>query len=390
MTNLKLSQFDLYGIFRLKKDETTGIENLVHKFNHDEYLSRNANYYPNTFGSMMHFCDAYNEYAQLNTMLPLNGKPAFVICEKMHELAVRVVNTIQQQKRINLSQDGKNFDTVAQKCVQECADNLVRLLHHQTAEKVTTKLSEETYLQPDSILDDVIIEADNKKQLYMCANALPENIEYLITPGRGSSKLGALVQSVRKSKGLKPIGFTQIYYSLYKNEQYGQIFSQPLSNLPEKILVMDDDIDTGRTLSNIKKELTQQGHQVTNGAMFTTFYGDPYFEGYGPESVFNYKDWSNYIDIIPNQYAKCINQIELNHCLLHHNWSFINELTLLLKKRDNGDCHNTADYYAMKKAEKMANKFGTNLYQVSEKISPAAVEYNQKFRAQVELYNLKS
>ena len=48
---------------------------------------------------------------------------------------------------------------------------------------------------------------------------------------------------------------------------------------------------------------------------------------------------------------------------------------------------NTADYIAMKDAEAKAHELDADLYQVSEKISPAAVEYNKKIRTQVEQYN---
>lgn len=380
MSKIKLSEFDLYGTFRLTKDETVGIENLVQKIDRNEYLSRNGNYYPELSLDNLRFRDIYTEYTRLNDLLPLEGKPAFVICEKMHDMAIRVANAIQQKHRIHLFQNGKNFDTVAQKCAQECADNLVRLMNNQTALKTATNLSDETRLLSYQLLDDRTIEADNKKQLYMCANALPDDVEHLITPGRGSSKLGTLVQAVRKQKGLKPLGITQISYSLYGNKQRGRVFSQPLGHLPEKVLVMDDIIYRGETLTNIKKELTQQGYQVTNGAMTSAFYchGE-----YRNETIFKKDDWAHYIDIIPNQYATVNDQQDMKECLQFGACGIYN----YLNGYRNSDGHNTADYIAMKDAEALAHEFGADLYQASEKISPAAVEYNKKIRAQVEQYN---
>ena len=378
MSAVKLAKFDLYGTFRLSQDETVGIENLVQSLGTDEYLSRNENYY---FRGL-HFRDAVDEYARLRQMLPLDGKPAFVVCEKMHELAVRVVNTIQQADQVHLFQDGEHFDTVAQKCAQECADNLVRLLHHQTAEKTATNLRDETRLSPDQLLDYRTIFQDNKKQLYLCANALPADAEHLLTPGRGSSKLGTLVQAVRRHQGLKPLGFTQIYYSHYANDQT-KVFPERLTNLPEKVLVMDDIIYRGSTLALIKKELTKQGHHVTNGAVVSAFYSAEY----DAAALLRKANWADYIDIIPNQYAHpSSDQRELRGCLELCNWDENNglqELKYLLSDPRNGDEQTTADYCAMTLAEEKAQRLGADLYQVSAKISPAAVAYNQKIRDQI-------
>ena len=386
MSKVKLSEFDLYGTFRLTKDETAGIEDLVHPIGDNEYLSRNGNYYPNS----KHLDGLYvygvcDEYDRLNSMLPMSGKPAFVICEKMHELAIRVVNSIQQRHQIHLFQNGKHFDTVAQKCAQECADNLVRLMNGQAAAKTATKLSDETRLEPDRfIYNPNVIEADNKKQLYMCANALPDDTEHLITPGRGSSKLGTLVQAVRKQKGLKPLGFTQIYYSLYGNNQSGKVFTKRVKHLPKKVLVMDDIIYRGTTLYRIKQALTQQGHKVTNGAITAAFY---YYDEYENETLFKKDDWAHYIDIIPNQFATVVDQQNIRDCLINQYTDGGKELSDLLNGFRNSDEHDTADYIAMQYAEAFAHEFGADLYQASDKISPAAVNYNKKFRAQVEQSN---
>ncbi len=394
MSKLKLSEFDLYGTFRLTKEETVGIKDLVQKIGHNDYLSRNANYYSTNWYGKNGPLWIFDEYERLNELLPMSGKPAFVVCEKMHQLAVCAANTIQQESQIDsLFQNGEHFDTVAQKCAQECADNLVRLINGQPAEKTATKLRDETRIRPYSFFDYRTIQADNKKQLYMCANALPDDIEHLITPGRGSSKLGTLVQAVRKQKGLKPLGITQVRYSLYGDRKYDKadqsVFYKPLKNLPEKVLVMDDDIDTGRTLTRIKKELIQQGHLVTSGAMISPF----------NSSFFNPTHWVKDIDIIPNQYGRCTDQSAINSVLescrmegIEKITKFlcrerIDDLTRLLNDPRNGDKHHTADYLAMQMAEEKVRELGADLYQVSEKISAAAVDYNKKFRAQVEKYN---
>lgn len=385
MSKLKLSQFDLYGAFRLSKDETVGIEDLVQPLNSEEFLSRNADYYAcsDWYKRRDYFCDICREYKYLNEMLPMSGKPAFVICEKMHELAIRVVNTIQQGLKIHLFQDGKHFDTVAQKCAQESADNLVRLINGLRAEKTSTQLSDETRLHYEALINPEIPFSDNKKQLYLCANALPDDAEHLITPGRGSSKLGTIVQAVRKHKGLKPLGFTQIHYSYYKNWQHGKVFHRPLENLPEKLLVMDDTIYEGHTLTNLKKTLTEQGHQVTSGAVTATFY-----QNEAQTSIFSKPDWANYIDIIPNQYARPLpDQMELCDYLDDAENDSSHHLNKLLHKARNGDSQHTADYIAMRLAEEKAHTLGADLYQVSEKISSAAVEYNQKIREQVKEYS---
>lgn len=381
MNSVKLSQFDLCGTFRLTKAEVTGIESLVKRLGEDEFLSRNSAYYPFKPKSL---AGAAFEYAQLNELLPMSGKPAFVVCEKMHSLATRVVNSIQQTNKIHLFQDGVHFDTVAQKCAQECADNLVRLINNQPAIKTVTQLSDETRLNPDQLLDKSVIFADNQKQLYMCANALPTAVEHLITPGRGSSKLGTLVQAVRQHKGLKPLGFTQIYYSYYINQQYGKIFPKALKQLPTKLLVMDDFIFRGVTLTRIKKELTAQGHQVTNGAITTSFFSNLLDYSGVPKSVFKTRAWTKYIDIIPNQFDNpSSNQEELRSALQWSTW----ELPHVLPKLRGNDPRHTADYCAMQKAELLANKCGADLYQASAKISPAAVQYNQAVRAQIEKYD---
>ena len=116
MSKVKLSEFDLYGTFRLTKDETKGIKDLVQKISDNKYLSRNGNYSQSLNYTTDWFDAICTEYARLNALLPMSGKPAFVVCEKMHELAVRVTNSIQQEHKIDLFQDGEHFDTVSQKC----------------------------------------------------------------------------------------------------------------------------------------------------------------------------------------------------------------------------------------------------------------------------------
>ena len=63
------------------------------------------------------------------------------------------------------------------------------------------------------------------------------------------------------------------------------------------------------------------------------------------------------------------------------------ELSDLLNGFRNSDEHDTADYIAMQYAEAFAHEYGADLYQESAKISATAVDYNKKFRAQVEQYN---
>lgn len=367
----------MYGTFCLNKAESKGIENLVQKLDSDKFLSRNGDYYPYLHIKTFHFSEICTEYAQLNSLLPMSGKPAFVVCEKMHELAVRVVNAIQQVNKIHLYQDGQHFDTVAQKCVQECADNLVRLFHGQPAIKTVTNLRDETRLPAYTEVKQSLVEADNKLQLYLCANALPDDAEHLLTPGRGSAKLGALVQSVRQAKGLKPLGFTQVYYSHYANAQAGPIFSQPLKQLPAKVLVMDDIIYKGQTLIKLKKELTKYGHQVTNGAVMATFYRDIF----NPDpQVFGKNDWANYIDIIPNQYGEILEQYDLAHVLRHSDIKHIKQAVDYFRFNKQNQ---TAVQSTMNRAERKARSLGANLYRASAKVSPTAVEYNKKIHAQV-------
>lgn len=377
MDQLKLAEFDLYGTFRLHKAETKGIENLVQRLGRDEFLSRNGNYYPYLHIKTFHFSEICREYAHLNSLLPMSGKRAFVVCEKMHELAVRVVNAIQQVHQIHLYQDGQHFDTVAQKCVQECADNLVRLFQGQPAVKTVTKLRDETRLPGYTELKQSLVEADNKLQLYLCANALPADTEHLLTPGRGSAKLGALVQSVRRAKGLKPLGFTQVYYSHYSNVHTGPIFPKPLKQLPEKVLVMDDIIFKGQTLTKIKKELSQFGHQVTNGAVTATFYRNDFD---ATQQVFAEDDWAHYIDIIPNQYGEILEQYNLASVLRYADTDRIKRAVDKFRPQNQKQ---TAVHLAMRTAERKARALGANLYHTSAKVSPTAVAYNEKIRAQV-------
>lgn len=379
VSNVKLSEFDRFGTFRLRKDEVVGIEDLVQRLDQKQYLSRNRDYYAVNRWKQGYVClaDIYAEYQRLNQMLPLDGKPAFVICEKMHELATRVVNTIQQTHKTHLFQDGTHFDTVAQKCAQECADNLVRLMHGQTAEKVTTDLRDETRLRPNMQFDTEIMEAENKKQLYLCANALPD-ATHLITPGRGSAKLGTMVQAIRRHKGLKSLPITQIYYSHYANKT-----DATFDNLPEKLLIMDDTIFHGSTLVNLKKYLTAQGHQVTNGAVNASFYN----EQYGMGSIFQAPEWADYIDIIPNQYGEPFDQMTLNRCLRDCQEYGLGDLLSHLDDPRNNCVEHTADYKSMREAEEAATALGADLYKVSAKISATAVAYNKKIRAQVEADN---
>lgn len=377
MGKLKLCEFNLYGAFPLKHRETYGIEDLVQRVRPNTFLSRSADYYPNE-GSVVLFAEICEEYARLNAMLPAQGKVGFVICEKMHELAVRVVNNILQETKRHLFQNGEHFDTVAQKCVQECADNLVRLFHQEPALKTTTPLSDETFYAPDALFTQPRITfMDNKKQLFMCANALPTDTEHLITPGRGSSKLGALVQSVRKRQGLKPLGFTQLYYSYYYNCQSGKVFAKPLPDLPEKVLVMDDIIVNGHTLRHIKKELTAQGHKVLSGAVTASFQGNIFY---------NKKPWRKSIDLIPNQYSPITSDQDDLRRVLKKAPRTLNQF--LEHDPRNTDGANSADYIGMKKAEQIAkNEFNEDLYTPSANISPESASYNDKIREQVQAYN---
>jgi len=284
-TNMELVDkegFDFLGIFLLK--DINGIEDFVEK-SKEGYLSRNNSYYSE---KTIKECSDEREYC--SRLLPLQGKKAFVIAERMLNNSCRVyyneyLALLKSEKQSN----NRNFE-LAKICLEEDAKRLISALENKAVCSAKNKLP-----ISEKLTESRFIEADNKWILYDTIKHFPKT-KHIINLLYGAILIGPFF------KAIKRINYTPVLFGthdqksqkLVKNGTIKNInkiiLQEDLRNLPKEITVVDDNIGTGKTSEALKKTFAFSGKKIKIGSieMSWTYY-DQVKTGARKTEIFNIK-----------------------------------------------------------------------------------------------------
>lgn len=258
---IRLEDFDILGIIELQDVE--GIKKYVTPIQENGhvtgYLSRSKEYYNvKTMGELS------EERESLSSKLTNElSKRNFVILENMLNCSAKVYFKKFEQYILNGKTDKyKEQLEQAQACLNEDMKNIIITLQGEG----DLNLENHTVLpQGEENSLKRAIEMDNKSLLYVFLQNFkinnPKNIEVL-TPGYGSLYIGPMLNA------MYGYNYTHMLKSKYISEILPEYSESSLRDLtssdrifsPKKtVFLLDDNVGTGQTMSEIKSELKANG-----------------------------------------------------------------------------------------------------------------------------------
>lgn len=267
---LSIKDFDIVGIITL--NDVDGIEKYVTPVKHEgktiKYLSRSKEYY-----NVKSMTELALEREELKAKLTRElTKKNFVILENMLNCSGKVyfkkfeeyiMGKKDLRSKIQLQQ--------AEECLMEDVRNILVIFQQKGLIELDPRkilpVGEENSAKR-------AIEMDNKAMLYIFAKSLEikkdcQNVEVL-TPGYGSIYIGPFL------KAMYGCNFTNILKSKYISEskrlENADMFSLMSSDRPlesgKTVLLLDDNIGTGATMSEIQKQLVDKNvKSIISGAV---------------------------------------------------------------------------------------------------------------------------
>lgn len=262
---LKLSDFDIIGLIKLK--DVKGIEKYVTPICDDEpiagkteYLSRSKEYY-----NVKSMTELSMERENLKRYVTREKtKRTFVILENMLNCSARVYFKKFEESILKPdNQKVKQELDIAKKCMEEDTSNIIKILSNNGLINVSG------LVLPTGRENSArrFIEMDNKGLLYVFAKSLnlqePVQNKEVLTPGYGSLYIGPFL------KEMYGIEYTNILKSKYIQETCGKtsiteldklISSDRILNGNKEVILLDDNIGTGKTMEELKQTL--EGNQI--------------------------------------------------------------------------------------------------------------------------------
>ena len=258
---LNLKDFDIVGIITLQDVE--GIEKYVTPVKKNgqtvTYLSRSKEYY-----NVKSMIELALERENLKTKLTRElTKRNFVILENMLNCSGKVYfKKFEEYIRSGRSERCRIQLQQAEECLMEDVRNILVILQR----KGLIEINPRNMLPPgDENSAKRAIEMDNKAMLYIFAQTLrmtknPKEIEVL-TPGYGSIYIGPFF------KAMYGYNFTNVLKSKYIEESAktenahasSLMSSERVFEQGKTILLLDDNIGTGATMADIRRQLAEAG-----------------------------------------------------------------------------------------------------------------------------------
>ena len=261
---LELSDFDILGIIKLT--DVAGIEKYVTPIYGEtklgrpvEYFSRSKEYY-----NVKSLTELSNTREELKKLLTgEKSKRNFVILENMLNCSAKVYFKKLEAYIDKPSLLNQCLMEVSRMCMLEDTRNLLAIMEGKG--NIT--------LEPRAILptgeENCVkraIEMDNKAILYMFAKHLkldenPKKIQ-IVTPGYGSLYIGPFLYAmygydftnVLKSKYIKETSTIRSKKHIKQLVSNSEIF-----NPEKKIVILDDNIGTGETITELREQLEDKG-----------------------------------------------------------------------------------------------------------------------------------
>lgn len=260
MEKLSLRDFDITGIITLNDIE--GIEKYVTPVKENgkvvNHLSRSKEYY-----NVKNMTELALEREELKTKLTRElSKRNFVILENMLNCSAKVYfKKVEQYITNGKDENSKIQLQQAEECLMEDVRNILVILQ----EKGLIEIDFNKRLPAgEENSTKRAIEMDNKAMLYVFAKTLkmkkePEEVEVL-TPGYGSLYIGPFF------KAMYGFDYTNVLKSKYI-EDSKCLGEEDISSLMssdrifednKKVLLLDDNIGTGNTMLELKKQLKEK------------------------------------------------------------------------------------------------------------------------------------
>lgn len=284
MEHIDLKDFDIMGIFTLK--EVAGIEKYVTEVSGNEYLSRSKEYY-----LQKNFTELSNDRDTLNSILTEEvSRRNFVILENMLNASAKVYYA--SLKDHILHGETKIYNQ-AKICFEEDVQNIVNILSGNKTKKSTQKLPRGETKTPDRA-----IELDNKAVLYLFCDTIeiPKD-KHILTPGYGSLYLGQFLHCIKGNMYSNLLKSSYIQDEEEKNllatksDIFELVSNSDALKHSKDVILLDDNVGTGQTIQDIKKQLQQKGIHTSCGAVqFNWINRFRYFQG-EKETTFNIKDF---------------------------------------------------------------------------------------------------
>ena len=265
---IRLNEFDILGVIDLNDvRDAIGIEKyltpVIENGKTVKYLSRSKEYY-----NVKSMTELATERENLGYMLTNElSKRNFVIIENMLNCSGKVFFKKFEQY-IASDKGNKEAEELVQakECMMEDVKNMLSIFENRGYIQFNSK---KRLPGGQENAQKRAIEMDNKALLYIFAKALKmkrdsQNIEVL-TPGYGSIYIGPFLQA------MYGYSFTNILKSKYIEESNdlsgNSMKTLTSSNRPfeegKTVLLLDDNIGTGQTMSELRKSLRNEGVQDT-------------------------------------------------------------------------------------------------------------------------------
>lgn len=262
---ISLKDFDILGVIILK--DVKNIEKYVTPILNEDsqetglYFSRSKEYY-----NVKTLTELSTEREELKKLLTrMCTKRNFTILENMLNCSGKVYFKKFESYILNPNNSKiKEELEIARKCLLEDTENIVKILDGKNLITVNPN-----YILPTGSQNSEkrAIEMDNKAMLYLFGKTLKletsaEQVQ-ILTPGYGSLYIGPFL------KAMHGYDFTNLLKSKYvqetiKIEDKTQTIKELLSNNKifeqgKTIVILDDNIGTGQTMSEIEQSLKKEG-----------------------------------------------------------------------------------------------------------------------------------
>lgn len=302
---VRLKEFDILGLIKL--NEVQGIEKYVTPIVEDgkitSYLSRSKEYY--NVKSMTELAVEREALGQILTRE--QSKRNFVIIENMLNCSGRVYFKKFEQYIASGKSEASELQLArAEECLMEDVKNMLVIFQNQGLIQVDPQKRLPGGLENS---EKRAIEMDNKAVLYIFAKSLkmtkkPEEIEVL-TPGYGSIYMGPFL------KAMHGYNFTNTLKSKYieesRNSQetpINQLMSSDRAFEKGKtVLLLDDNIGTGKTMEELKQSLRAVGIENTISGAAQYNWRNYYRVSVGEKTGIERPDVSKFDILTPINYA---------------------------------------------------------------------------------------
>lgn len=247
---INIKMFDAVGVFKLNDSE--GVSDLVNKLDEGVYLSRGIAYYKQrTVLEFMQFRE------ELKRRLCEISDPLkqFVIAEHMLTCSARVAYNELTSARSDYMAECKD-------CMIDDAKNLVNLFEGKPVEVPKSVLPKRM-----DVVSSKVLECDNKALIYAFCKCQNFALDcFVVTPGFGSILLGPFFKAINN------FDFEIVDYSVHKKtimdfniRKYPKILDAIYNK--KTMLLLDDNVVSGRTLTDLKLIMNRNGGNVLSGAV---------------------------------------------------------------------------------------------------------------------------